>query len=105
MEYTNRYGDVYTFTKQEDGSVLWEGGENGRRFMEFSKNRVGQVNRKLYFNFDNGVSFNEQRFVSDIENDELLAEEAKQLETEANSFDRLFGFDQQETEVETEVTE
>ena len=23
--YTNRYGDVYTFTKQEDGSVLWEG--------------------------------------------------------------------------------
>ena len=25
MEYKNRYGDVYTFTKQEDGSVLWEG--------------------------------------------------------------------------------
>jgi len=25
MEYTNRYGDVFTFTKQEDGSVLWEG--------------------------------------------------------------------------------
>ena len=25
MEYTNRYGDVYTFTKQEGGSVLWEG--------------------------------------------------------------------------------
>ena len=24
-EYTNRYGDVFTFTKQEDGSVLWEG--------------------------------------------------------------------------------
>ena len=24
-KYTNRYGDVYTFTKQEDGSVLWEG--------------------------------------------------------------------------------
>jgi hypothetical protein len=24
-EHTNRYGDVYTFTKQEDGSVLWEG--------------------------------------------------------------------------------
>ena len=24
-EYTNRYGDVYTFTKQEDGNVLWEG--------------------------------------------------------------------------------
>ena len=25
MEYNNRYNDVYTFTKQEDGSVLMEG--------------------------------------------------------------------------------
>ena len=25
MKYTNRYNDVFTFTKQEDGSVLWEG--------------------------------------------------------------------------------
>lgn len=25
VEYKNRYGDVYTFTKQEDNSVLWEG--------------------------------------------------------------------------------
>jgi hypothetical protein len=25
MKYTNRYGDVYTFTKQENGDVLWEG--------------------------------------------------------------------------------
>ena len=25
MEYTNRYGDVFTFTKQEDGNVLWTG--------------------------------------------------------------------------------
>lgn len=25
MEYKNRYGDVYTFTKQEDGNVLMEG--------------------------------------------------------------------------------
>lgn len=24
-KYKNRYGDYYTFTKQEDGSVLWEG--------------------------------------------------------------------------------
>ena len=32
MEYTNRYGDVYTFTKQEDGSVLWEGDFSYCRF-------------------------------------------------------------------------
>ena len=25
IEYKNRYGDVFTFTKQKDGSVLWEG--------------------------------------------------------------------------------
>ena len=25
VEYKNRYGDVYTFTKQENGDVLWEG--------------------------------------------------------------------------------
>ena len=24
-EYINRYGDVFTFTKQKDGNVLWEG--------------------------------------------------------------------------------
>ena len=24
-EYINRYRDVFTFTKQEDGNVLWEG--------------------------------------------------------------------------------
>ena len=32
MEYKNRYGDVYTFTKQEDGSVLWEGDFKHCRF-------------------------------------------------------------------------
>jgi len=32
MKYTNRYGDVYTFTKQEDGSVLWEGDFKHCRF-------------------------------------------------------------------------
>lgn len=81
----------------------WEGGENGRRFMEFSKNRVGQVNRKLYFNFENGVSFNEQRFVNDIENDELLAAEQKQLEQEGDAFDKLFGFDKQEAQTPEEM--
>ena len=33
MEYKNRYGDVYTFTKQEDGNVLMDG--------EFKWMRVG----------------------------------------------------------------
>jgi hypothetical protein len=25
MEWKNRHGDIYTFTPQEDGSILWEG--------------------------------------------------------------------------------
>lgn len=36
VEYKNRYGDVFTFTKQEDGSVLWEG--------SFKHYRVGSSN-------------------------------------------------------------
>jgi|TARA_B110000908_G_C10064720_1_gene362306 hypothetical protein len=32
VEYKNRSGDVYTFTKQEDGSVLWEGSFKHCRF-------------------------------------------------------------------------
>jgi len=80
----------------------WEGGENGRRYIEFSKNRVGQVNKRLFFSFQNGVQFNEQRFTNDIENDELLEKERNQLESEANSFDRIFGFNKVEETEETE---
>ena len=36
VEYKNRYGDVFTFTKQEDGSVLWEG--------DFTYHRIGSSN-------------------------------------------------------------
>jgi hypothetical protein len=32
MEYNNRYNDVYTFTKQEDGNVLMEGKFEWMRF-------------------------------------------------------------------------
>jgi len=34
----------------------WDGNENsGRRYMEFSKNRTGQVGKKLYYELGNGV--------------------------------------------------
>ena len=32
VNYENRYGDVFTFTKQEDGNVLWEGNFKYCRF-------------------------------------------------------------------------
>ena len=42
VEYKNRYGDEYTFTKQEDGTILWEG--------PFEHTRIGfpNVYKKAY---------------------------------------------------------
>jgi len=80
----------------------WEGGENGRRYLEFSKNRVGAVNKKLYFNIQNRVEFDEARYARDLFNDELVANERKQLENEADAFDKLFGFGEVEEVAETQ---
>lgn len=43
MKYTNRYGDVYTFTKQENGDVLWEGNFEFSRY-GFDNNPDGTSN-------------------------------------------------------------
>ena len=70
----------------------WKGGENStQRYMEFSKNRLGQVGQKLYFNFDAGVTFDGARYQRDLLNEALLAEERQKLEQEDDAFDRLFG--------------
>ena len=82
----------------------WEGGENGRRFMEFSKNRCGQVGKKLYFSIQDGVDFNQARWERDLINDQLVEEERKQLESESDAFDQLFGLGVDNT-VEVEETE
>jgi len=72
----------------------WDGNENsGRRYMEFSKNRTGQVGKKLYYELGNGVTFDEGRYTRDLFNDEVLAEERKALTGESVAFDKLFGFD------------
>ena len=66
----------------------WEGSENsGRRYMEFSKNRVGQVGKKLYFDLEGGVSFDEARYARDLFNDQIVQEERKALDSEADAFD------------------
>jgi hypothetical protein len=86
----------------------WDGNENsGRRFMEFSKNRTGQVGKKLYYELSNGVTFDEGRYTRDLFNDEVLAEERKALDTESNAFDKLFGFNQDgiPEELKTQVEE
>lgn len=61
--------------------------------MEFTKNRTGMVNKKLYFDLNGGVNFDSSRFTRDLLNDEVLESERAQLGTESNAFDKLFGFD------------
>ena len=69
----------------------WKGGENSsERYMEFTKNRLGPVNQKLYFNMEAGVLFDEQRYQRDLLNDEMIQEERAKLDSEANAFDQLF---------------
>ena len=69
----------------------WKGGENSaQRYMEFSKNRLGQVGQKMYFNFEDGVTFDEARYTRDLLNEALVEEERKQLNDEAGAFDKLF---------------
>jgi predicted ATP-dependent serine protease len=70
----------------------WKGQENGsERYMEFSKNRLGQVGQKLYFSLDNGVEFEEQRYQRDLLNESMIQEEKEKLKTEEDAFDQLFG--------------
>ena len=70
----------------------WKGGENStQRYMEFSKNRLGAVGQKMFFSFENGVTFDAARYTRDLLNDEIVAEERKRLESEEGAFDSLFG--------------
>ena len=69
----------------------WKGTENSsERYMEFSKNRTGDVGKKMFFNFDQGVQFDETRYKRDLLNDELVKEEREKLKTEEDAFDKLF---------------
>ena len=79
----------------------WKGGENSsERYMEFSKNRLGQVGQKMYFSFENGVHFDEQRYTRDLLNEQLILEEREKLKTEEDAFDKLFSSLPNEAEAE-----
>ena len=84
----------------------WKGGENSsERYMEFSKNRLGQVGQKMYFSFENGVHFDEQRYTRDLLNEQLILEEREKLKTEEDAFDKLFGSLPSEAEAADAVSE
>lgn len=72
--------------------INWKGGENSsERYMEFTKNRLGAVGQKLFFDFTNGVTFDQARYTRDLLNLELIAEEKERLTSEEDAFDKLFG--------------
>ena len=84
----------------------WKGSENSsERFMEFSKNRTGDVGQKMFFNFDDGVQFDEMRYKRDLMNEELIREEREKLKTEEDAFDKLFNSLPSEAEAVEEVEE
>ena len=79
-------------------NLKWDGAENnGRRYMEFDKNRVGEVGKKLYYSLNDGVTFDEGRYSRDLLNDKLVKEEKEQLENESDVFDNLFGLNEEDT--------
>jgi RecA/RadA recombinase len=77
--------------------------EGDRRYMEFTKNRLGQVGKKLYFEIGIGIKFDEARYTRDLFNDELVSEEKKRLAEEEDAFDKLFGFNTPEPEADAEL--
>ena len=69
VKYKNRYGDVYTFTKLENGNVLWEG--------NFEHIRVGfpNVYKKAYQQFrKDGGELNQYDFEEKV-HEQLYDEE------------------------------
>lgn len=71
VEYKNRYGDVYTFTKLENGNVLWEG--------NFEHVRVGfpNVYKKAYQQFrKDGGELNQYDFEEKV-HEQLYDEEGR----------------------------
>ena len=69
--------------------INWDGGENsGTRYMEFSKNRCGNVGQKLHYTISNdGLSLDGDRLARELEYKELLAQEVAQSDF---SWDEIF---------------
>ena len=71
VEYKNRYGDEYTFTKQEDGTILWEG--------PFEHVRIGfpNVYKKAYQQYrKDGGQMNQYDFEEAV-HEQIYDEEGK----------------------------
>jgi len=72
--------------------IRFSGSENsGQRYVEFSKNRRGEVNRRLFFalNIPEDVSWNEEKWNMDKINRDRMEKELNELAKEADAFDVL----------------
>ena len=69
--------------------INWDGGENsGTRYMEFTKNRCGNVGQKLHYTISNeGLTLDGDRLARELEYKELLAQE---VATSDFSWDEIF---------------
>lgn len=68
-----------------------EGNVASPRYIEFSKNRRGDVQKKLFFNLkiQNDVAYNSEKWKLDKDSEERLSKEAEELLKEATAFDAL----------------
>jgi hypothetical protein len=68
--------------------------DNGQAaYLMFTKNRRGEVNRKMYFSLKESgdVVYDNRRFSIDEDAREIFEAEKTQIEDDDNAFDRLFG--------------
>lgn len=84
--------------------------EGNSKYMEFTKNRRGDVNKRLYFDLDSkdgNVNWNEARFIRDEENRALAAQEKNLVERSADDFDQIFAkkaeTDSQDAEIKSSI--
>jgi len=62
-------------------------------YLMFTKNRRGQVNRKMYFSLKESgdVAYDDRRFAIDEDSREIFEAEKAQIQDDDDAFDRLFG--------------
>ena len=85
-----------------DGSVVTNASP---RYIEFSKNRRGQVNKKLYFNLRtaNDITYNEKKWNMDEEATRKMENEIEELVKEAEKFDAILKLTDTPNPVPTET--
>jgi len=77
-----------------------EGGQE--RYLTFTKNRRGDVYKKMYFSLaaEGDVLYNAERFMQEEANRKRLDEEMEELKKDSEAWDKIFAIDTEETVAE-----